>query len=170
MGIENFFEIAIRNVYENKGYVAAMDGSILYRVKQMRPYLTVAGKFPYKSVDNEADTFAACNYMCMLAAGIQGDYDEIRAKNDWEGSFAMYSNDVKGMNISGVKLETAIGYLSDGMPFAAKKGNRYVLVVSYNDDFIRYYDPIEDKEIKELRYQFQMSVNENGNEFYTYVK
>ena len=169
-GYEYSIGKAIRNVYENKGYVAAMDGSILYRVKQMRPYLTVAGKFPYKSVDNEADTFAACNYMCMLAAGIQGDYDEIRAKNDWEGSFAMYSNDVKGMNISGVKLETAIGYLSDGMPFAAKKGNRYVLVVSYNDDFIRYYDPIEDKEIKELRYQFQMSVNENGNEFYTYVK
>lgn len=161
---------AIRNVYENRGYVVSIDGSTMYRVKQMRPYLTVAGTFAYKAVDNEADSFAACNYMCILSAGVQADYDEVRSKNDWVGSFAMYSNDVKGVNLSGVKLETAIGFLSDGKPFAAKMGNRYVLVVSYNDDYIRYYDPIEDKEVKELKYVFQMSVNEKDNEFYSYVK
>ncbi|MBR6402683.1 MAG: hypothetical protein IKS48_04810 [Eubacterium sp.] len=170
IGYEYSIGKAIRNVYENQGYVVSMDGNVLYRLKQMRPYRTVAQTFPYKAVDNETDTFAACNYMCMLAAGIQGDYDEIRAKNDWEGSFAMYSDNVKGMNISGVKLDTAIGYLSDGMPFAAKLGDYYVLVVSYNDDFIRYYDPLQDKEVKTQRHVFQVGVNKKGNEFYTYEK
>ncbi|MCR5104937.1 MAG: hypothetical protein K6B68_10865 [Eubacterium sp.] len=161
---------AVRYVYDEGGFVVNTNGDTMYMVKQMRPYLTVAGSFPYKAVDNEADTLAACNYMCILAAGISADYDEVRSKGNWEESFEMYSSDVRGINISGVKMDTAIGYLSDGSPFAARIGDRYVLVVSYNDDYIRYYDPIEDKEIKLERYRFQMQVNEKDNEFYTFVR
>ena len=104
------------------------------------------------------------------AAGLSGNYDDIRAKGSWEESFEMYSDTVRGINLSGVKMDTAIGYLADGCPFAAKIENKFVLVVSFNDDYIRYYDPIEGKEEKVLRYRFQMKCNENDNEFYTFVK
>ena len=161
---------AINNVYENGGFVVDAYGATLYNDKIVRPYLTVAGTFPYKAVDNAGDSFAACNYMCMLAAGLNADYDEVRTKNNWIESFEMYGDGARGINISGVKLDTAIGYLSDGCPFAAKIPECYVLVVSYNDDFIRYYDPMQDEEVRIQRYAFQLKCEDQENEFYTYVK
>ena len=161
---------AVRQVYDDGGYVVDADGTILYMEKVSKPYLTVAGTFEYKKADTDAESFAACNYMCMLAAGLDADYDEVRTRNNWVRNFAEAGDEVKGINLSGVKLETAIGYLSDGSPFAARISDRYVLVVSYNDDFIRYYDPIEDQEVRLQRYLFQLKVNDEGNEFYTYVK
>lgn len=161
---------AITQVYDDGGYVVDANGAVLYMKKISKPYLTVAGTFDYKAVDTDEETFAACNYMCMKAAGIDADYDTVRSRNNWIKNFDEAGTDVKGVNISGVKLETAIGYLSDGSPFAARFSDRYVLVISYNDDFIRYYDPIEDKEVRLMRYLFQLKVNEQGNEFYTYVK
>ena len=161
---------AIKQVYDVGGYVVDADGGVLYMQKNSKPYLTVAGTFEYKAVDTDEDTYAACNYMCMLAAGLDADYDTVRSRNDWVKNFDEAGDEVKGINISGVKLETAIGYLSDGSPFAARFSDRYVLVISYNDDYIRYYDPIEDEEVRLMRYLFQLKVNEQGNEFYTYVK
>ena len=130
----------------------------------------MAGTFDYKAVDQADDTLAACNYMCLLSAGVAADYDEVRSLNNWEDSFNKYSSDARGINISGVKLDTAIGYLSDGYPFAAKIEDRFVLVVSYNDDYIRYYDPTIDDEVRIERYRFQLKVNEYSNVLYTYYK
>lgn len=161
---------AVQQVYETGGFVVDGYGDVIYRERQSRPYLTVAGTFEYKAVEDEASSFAACNYMCILASGMNANYDEVRSKNDWEDSFYMYGNEVRGINISGVKLDTAIGYLSDGSPFAAKIADRYVLVVSYNADFVRYYDPIDDEEVRIQRYAFQLKCEDQGNEFYTYIK
>ncbi len=169
-GISSSAGKAIRQVSDEGGYVVDANGATLYRMRQSKPYLTVAGTFEYKSVDRDEDSFAACNYMCAISAGLPADYDEIRTINNWEESFRKYGNEVRGINISGVKMNTAIGYLSDGYPFAARIGDRYVLVVSYNDDFIRYYDPVEDQEVRLMRYLFQLKVNDKGNEFYTYYK
>ncbi len=169
-GVSDSVGKAINNVYENGGFVVDAYGATLYNDKIVRPYLTVAGTFPYKAVDNAGDSFAACNYMCMLAAGLNADYDEVRTKNNWIESFEMYGDGARGINISGVKLDTAIGYLSDGCPFAAKIPEGYVLVVSYNDDFIRYYDPMQDEEVRIQRYAFQLKCEDQENEFYTYVK
>ena len=154
-GVSTSVGKAVQQVYEDGGYVVDSYGATLYREKQMRPYLTVAGTFDYKAVDQPEDTLAACNYMCLLAAGIDADYDEVRTLNSWEGSFLEYGKDARGVNLSGVKMDTAIGYLSDGFPFAARYEDRFVLVVSYNDDFIRFYDPIADTEVREQRYLFQ---------------
>lgn len=161
---------AVQQVYEDGGFVVDLSGSTLYRERQSRPYLTVAGTFEYKAVDRDEDTLAACNYMCTLAAGLDSDYDEVRSRNDWAESFRMYESDYKGINISGVSLDTAVGYLSDGYPFAARLSDRYVLVVSYNDDFIRYYDPLEDQEVRLQRYAFQLKCEDQNNEFYTFYR
>ena len=161
---------AINDVYDNGGFVVDGKGSIMYRDKIIRPYLTVAGTFNYKSVDSADDSFAACNYMCLLAAGVAADYDEVRTTANFVESFEMYDSTAKGINISGVLLDTAIGYLSDGSPFVAKIEDGYVLVVSYNDDFIRYYDPMQDKEVKVQRYEFLLDCEDQGNEFYTFVR
>ncbi|SEP82171.1 hypothetical protein SAMN02910369_00663 [Lachnospiraceae bacterium NE2001] len=169
-GVSTSVGKAVQQVYEDGGYVVDSYGSTLYREKQMKPYLTVAGTFDYKAVDQPEDTLAACNYMCLLAAGIDADYDEVRSLNSWEGSFLQYGKEARGVNLSGVKMDTAIGYLSDGFPFAARYEDRFVLVVSYNDDFIRFYDPIADTEVRQQRYLFQLKVNEHSNEFYTYYK
>ena len=169
-GVSDSVGKAINDVYDNGGFVVDAYGAVLYRDKISRPYLTVAGTFNYKSVDDVKDTFAACNYMCLLAAGVNANYDEVRSKNNWIESFEMYGTGARGINISGVTLDTAIGYLSDGCPFAAKIPDGYVLVVSYNDDFVRYYDPIKDEEVRLQRYAFQLRCEDQDNEFYTFVK
>ena len=121
-------------------------------------------------MEEEAETFAACNYMCILASGLNPDYEEVREAGDWGKAFSLYSEEIMGVNISGVKLDTAVGYLSKGCPFAARIEDKYVLVVSYNADFIRYYDPIEGEEKRVQRYAFQLKCDAAGNEFYSYVK
>lgn len=169
-GVADSVGKAINDVYDNGGFVVDAYGALMYRDKIIRPYLTVAGTFNYKAVESAEDSFAACNYMCLLAAGVNADYEEVKSTANFVKSFEMYDSQAKGINISGILLDTAIGYLSDGSPFVAKIEDGYVLVVSYNDDFIRYYDPMQDKEVKVQRYLFLLDCEDQGNEFYTYVK
>ncbi|MCR5213967.1 MAG: hypothetical protein K6E10_06095 [Eubacterium sp.] len=170
MGISYSVGKAVQQVHDNGGFVVNASGRMLYSEKTSRPYLTVAGTFDYKSVESEADTFAACNYMCILASGLYADYEEVKAAASWSESFKLYSDEVMGINLTGVSLDTAIGYLSDGCPFAAKLEDKYVLVVSYNSDFIRYYNPVSGEEERVNRNTFQRKCQDAGNEFYTYVK
>ncbi len=170
VGISYSVGKAVQQVYENGGFVVNAAGRMLYSEKTSKPYLTVAGTFEYKPVEDEADTFAACNYMCVLASGLYADYEQVKAAGNWSKAFSQYSDEVMGINLSGVTLDTAVGYLSDGCPFAARIDDMYVLVVSYNSDFIRYYDPIAGEEKRVSRYAFELKCEAAGNEFYTYVK
>lgn len=160
----------VQMVSANGGFVADSTGRVIYREKQSLPYLTVVGSFDYKPVDDAADSLAACKYMCARASGLPADYNDVRATGTWAEAFELYGDEVRGINISGVSLNKAISFLSDGAPFAAKLGDRYVLVVSYNSEYIRYYDPVQDTEVKKARYLFDVDMENNGYEFYTYVK
>ena len=64
----------------------------------------------------------------------------------------------------------AIGFLSDGAAFITKLEDRYVLVISYNADYIRYYDPIAGEEVRVGRRGFRDTVRKSGNEIYTWMK
>ena len=170
VGVSYSVGSAVQQVANDGGFVVDGYGYTLYRRKISSPYLTVAGTFEYKSADTDEETFGACAYMSLLAAGATADYDEVRGKRNWTEIFNEYAVGARGINISGVSLDTAIGYLSDGSPFVARLSDRYVLVVSYNSDFIRYYDPIEGEEVRVQRYAFQVWCENQNNEFYTFIK
>ena len=63
-----------------------------------------------------------------------------------------------------------LGNLSDGIPVISKiDDGRYVLIVSYNDEDIRYYDPVENKEIVVSREEYTDMMMVCQNVSYTYV-
>ena len=176
MGIYEYAGTAVRMAVENRGYVVLRDGSTLYRRRTGAPYLTVADKVKYQKAESGADGYAACLTMALQMAGVETPYDTVKQElearhGDWDGTFDELSKGtVKGLNLSGADLDTALLFLGDGIPFATRYRGRYVFVVSFNADAIRYYDPILGEEVRVDRFTFRNGVVDEGNEFYTYVK
>ena len=167
----------VRDAVTLRGTVRTLDGSVLYRLRTGVPYLTVADQVDYIKADEAgADGYAECLSMCLQKAGVSATRDQVKqiAKSgtgSWEKAFADFSGGtVRGLNLSGADLETAILYLGDGIPFATKLEDRYVLVVSFNSDAIRFYDPIRGYEIRPDRNDFRRRVVASGNEFYLYAE
>ena len=62
-------------------------------------------------------------------------------------------------------------FANRGIPVISRiSDDRYVLIVSYNEADIRYYDPVEDKEIVVSRDEYTDMMLQWHNESYTYVE
>ena len=165
---------AIASVTENGGFVVDSAGNVIYREKEVKAFFTVAGTFDYSAADEGAgldETLYRCEYMALLQAGITADYYDVEGRKDWNNLVdEMSGGTVKGLNLSGADLDVAVGFLSDGASFITRLEDRYVLVISYNADFIRYYDPIAGEEVRVGRRSFRDAVRKAGNEIYTWMK
>ena len=109
--------------------------------------------------------------MSMRCAGIDtGGFDNPAAtKTGYVETIAEHTDAIEGLNISGATVDAAINFLSDGIPFTAKMPDgRYVLVISYNANYIRYYDPVKGDEVRTTRYSFTEDVKDAGEEIYVY--
>lgn len=158
---------AIRRANDEGGYVVK-SGQPLYRKREAAAYNTVAGTFTYEEAGNDAESYRACLVMALRSAGMQVDAADLSPEENWEEAFAVRSNTVRGLNFSGADLDTGVLFLGEGSPFVVRLGARYVLVVSYNDTHIRYYDPVEKEEIRVPRDEFKKNAEQSGNEFYTW--
>ena len=77
----------------------------------------------------------------------------------------------QGIDVTGLSLDMLLGYVSSGIPVISRiSDGRYVLIVSYNEADIRYYDPVEDKEIFVSRDEYTDMMLQWHNESYTYVE
>lgn len=163
---------AIKKAQEIGGTVSDSSGRTVYDGKDPLSYHTIAGRFRYVSAASEEESYVSCLEASMNAAGLSyiGSGISIEPESDWEDTFTDISGgNVSGLNISGISLDTAMYYISEGSPVTAKADGRYVLIVSYNNKYIRYYDPVKGEEEKVSRKTFTKSVQESGNELYTYV-
>ena len=166
----------VRDAVTIRGSVKLLDGSVLYRIRTGAPYLTVADQVEYVPAEEGEDGYVSCLIMSLQMAGVSSDRETVNSilregtAGSWERAFNEISGGtVRGLNLSGANLETALLYLGDGIPFAVRLEDRYVLVVSFNQDAIRYYDPIRNYEIRTARSDFRRKVADSGNEFYLYV-
>lgn len=163
---------AINYTDKHEGVVVAADGTAIYRKSKPIQYFTVAGKFSYFDGGGLDGSYVACLKMGLSAAGYQiiENQDELSRETNWEDEFALVSGGYTyGIAAYGITVERALEYLSNGYPFAAKIDDRYVMVVSFNQRFIRYYDPVEKQEVKVGRRSFAETVAANGNEIYTFI-
>ncbi len=167
--------VTIREAVEQHGFVVLSDGSTIYRRRTGAPYLTVADSVNYVKAEDGDDGYAACLAMALQMAGTETGYEAAKAalednNGNWDRAFEELSKgERRGLNLSGADLDTAVLFLGDGVPFATHLNGKYVFVVSFNSDAIRYYDPIIDSEVRVDRITFQNNVIRAGNEFYTYV-
>jgi hypothetical protein len=44
------------------------------------------------------------------------------------------------------------------------------LIVSYNSEAVRYYDPVLDEEVRVSRKEYEASMSKGNNELYSYVQ
>ncbi|MCR5368726.1 hypothetical protein [Eubacterium sp.] len=157
----------------NGGVVISGDnGSVVCGISKSDPFNTVAEDVEYIPCQSDGESLAVCALMSMKYAGadISGvDLNTISEKGFVDG-INENNEIINGLNISGADLDTAISFLSNGKPFAVKiEEGRFVLVVSYNDEAIRYYDPVQDKEVKLSRSSFEKEVDAAGREIYVYM-
>jgi hypothetical protein len=107
--------------------------------------------------------------MTLTYQGITLDYEELSAyDNPVEALTAL--GKYEAADISGISLDMLLSYVSDGIPVISRiDDGRYVLVVSYNSEAVRYYDPVIDDEVRVSRQEYESSMEKGNNELYTYI-
>lgn len=160
----------ILRVQETSGVVIDNNGKTIFRQITGKGYNTVADQIKETMGSGVGESLMACAYMCLEFSGSEATYDEIRIMTDWNLAFEQYSTKV-GVNISGITLDSALYFLDRDIPFAAQLSDgRFVLVISYNDSSIRYYDPVEGAQVKVDRDVFSDDISINKNTMYTFAK
>ncbi len=163
---------AILYSVQHEGVVVTSEGQTIYRKSKPIQYYTVAGKFSYYDGSGLEGSYIACIKMALSAAGypLMENQSELNIDTDWEEKINEATDgQVTGITAYGISTETGLEYLSKGYPFAARLDDRYVMVVSFNQRFIRYYDPVKKEEVKVGRKTFLEDVQRNGNEIYTFI-
>lgn len=151
------------------GQVVDSKGNTIYRSIAADSYNTVADQLYEVPCNNIDDSLLTCAYICMDYAGNRVELEEVLACDGWEDAFEKHTLGV-GINISGIDLSTALYFLDRDIPFAACiDDGRYVLVISYNEAAVRYYDPGIDEEVRVYRDEFEESLSKQGNTMYTYT-
>lgn len=151
------------------GQVVDSNGNTIYRSIEANSYNTVADQLYEVPCDNIEDSLLTCAYICMEYEDNRVELNDVLACKGWEDAFATHTLGV-GINISGIDLSTALYFLDRDIPFAACiNDGRYVLVISYNEAYVRYYDPVDDEEVRILRDEFEEALSKQGNTMYTYT-
>ncbi|MBO5388052.1 MAG: hypothetical protein J6A59_07935 [Lachnospiraceae bacterium] len=151
------------------GQVVDSKGNTIYRSIEANSYNTVADQLYEVPCDSKEDSLLTCAYICMDYEGNRVELADVLACDGWESAFETHTLGV-GINISGIDLSTALYFLDRDIPFAACiDDGRYVLVISYNEAAIRYYDPVLDEEVRVYRDEFEESLSKQGNTMYTYT-
>jgi len=151
------------------GQVVDSKGNTIYRSIEANTYNTVADQLYEVPCNNKEESLLTCAYICMDYSGNRVELADVLACDSWEHAFETHTLGV-GINISGIDLSTALYFLDRDIPFAACiDDGRYVLVISYNEAAVRYYDPVIDEEVRVYRDEFEESLSKQGNTMYTYT-
>ena len=162
---------AIAKVNEAKnGLVVDFNGNTIYRNIEATSFNTVADSIKEVKCKKAKKSLMTCAYMCINYMGETPELKDVLACESWEAAFEQFTDGV-GMNISGVDLDTALYFLDRDIPFAARiEKGQYVLVISYNDTHVRYFDPTKNEEIKVKRKTFSDKMSKFGNTMYTFTE
>lgn len=172
LGLSKIYDVAgdaINYAESVAGIVVSSDGEVIYRKMESQEYNTIAAGIFHHSTGIVDASLADCLYMVLNYQGVQVTEDEIKQYSD-PVTVLNTLGKKKGINVTGLSLDMLLGYVSDGIPVISRiDDGRYVLIVSYNDEDVRYYDPVENKEIVVSREEYIDMMVVCQNESYTYV-
>lgn len=141
--IDAFTNVADAIVCADNAMGAVMDSS--YKIIWER-----GGKYLRNSINNykqiptsgSVDSIGACIAMTLDFNGVSVNAEEISAMS--ESIYDILSTKYKGntYNLTGCNLDQALYYVSAGVPVIGLKGsNQAVLLVGYDEYYVKYYDP-----------------------------
>ena len=172
LGLSKIYDVAgdaINYAESVAGIVVSSDGEVIYRKMESQEYNTIAARIFHHSTGTVDASLMDCLHMVLTYEGAQVTEDDIKQYDDPVSALNALGKK-QGIDVTGLSLDMLLGYVSDGIPVISKiDDGRYVLIVSYNDEDIRYYDPVENKEIVVSREEYTDMMMACQNVSYTYV-
>lgn len=174
LGLEGIYETAgeaINGAIAVSGIVVSNNGEIVYRQSESQEYNTIASAISHYSSQDVDASLQDCIYMMLLYQGVTDiSYDDVSLYSDPVEALTELGK-YTGADVSGISLDLVFGYVSDGIPVISRiDDGRYVLIISYNSEAIRYYDPVLDDEVRTSRTSYEASMAIWDSELYTYIK
>ena len=173
LGLAKIYDVAgdaINYAISVSGIVVSSDGEVIYRQTESQEYNTIAAGIFHRSTGTVDASLQDCLYMVLRYQGVQVDEDQLGTYDDPVTALNELGKR-QGIDITGLSLDMVLGYVSAGIPVISMiDDGRYVLVVSYNDADVRYYDPVENKEIVVSREEYTDMMVKCHNVLYTYVE
>ena len=173
LGLSKIYDVAgdaINYAVSVSGIVVSSEGEVIYRQAESQEYNTIASGIFHRSTGSVDASLGDCLYMVLTYQGVQVTEDDIAQYTDPVEALNSLGKR-QGIDVTGLSLDMLLGYVSSGIPVISRiSDGRYVLIVSYNEADIRYYDPVEDKEIVVSRDEYTDMMLQWHNESYTYVE
>ncbi len=159
---------AVLAAYEESGRALDRKGRCIWKISGLLEYAEVTEGLQKVTCDSSQESLQKCVEMIL-----QYERAEIPETMDMTGN----PDDIlkrylgrTGINLVGCDVDIALFYLCQGAPVIAKlDGSTYVLIISYNETTIRYYNPVTGEEVREGRYVMENIFAEQGNQFFTYI-
>ena len=172
LGLSKIYDVAgdaINYAASVAGIVVSSEGEVIYRQSESQEYNTIAAGIFHHSSGSVDGSLTDCLYMVLTYEGVAvTEQDIAQYSSAMDALNGLGKKD--GIDITGLSLDMILGYVSDGIPVISRiDDGRYVLVVSYNDADIRYYDPVVDEEIVVSREEYDTMMSACRYEAYTYV-
>ena len=175
LGLTGIYEKAgdaINRATQIAGIVVSKDGEIVYRQSEMQAYNTIASSIYHQSSGSVDASLWDCVYMTLIYEGVTDlTYEDMKASGTDPVQVLTELGKYPGADISGISLDLVFGYISNGIPVISRiNDGRYVMVVSYNSEAVRYYDPVLDTEVRVSRKEYEAAMSQGNNELYSYVQ
>ena len=157
--------------------VAEQGGGVVVNYHQM--YLWEKGiaqnygkssNIPLIKAENKNETDIACILMMAKAEGIDISYNKIKkmSGSTYDKLYKVF--DRRAVNYSGCKIDDIVYVISKGRSFMAeRKDGTFVVVMSYNQTDLRYYDPLSGKSVKTNRKKLESEFKQAGSVYYGYA-
>ena len=157
--------------------VAKQGGGVVVNYHQM--YLWEKGvaqnygkgsNIPMIKAENKDETDIACILMMARSEGIKISYDKIKkmSGSTYDKLFKVFNK--RAVNYSDCSIDDLVYAISKGRSFMAQRKNgTYVLVMSYNQTDLRYYDPTNGKSVKANRKKLESEFKQAGSVYYGYA-
>ena len=129
-----------------------------------------ASNVPMIKAKSKDETDIACILMMARADGIKISYDKIKkmSGSTYEKLFKVFNK--RAVNYSDCSMDDIVYVISKGRSFMAQRKNgTYVLVMSYNQTDLRYYDPLNGKSVKTNRKKLESEFKQAGSVYYGYA-
>lgn len=169
-GVYSNMKDAVSEAKQGGGVVVNYNQLYLWEKGIAKSYGKVAN-IPMVKAKAKDETDIACIKMMVDSEGKDVSYDKIKKMKGDTFDKLFQAFDRQAVNYSECSLEDVLYSISKGRSVIAKRKNgTYVLLMSYNAQKLRYFDPLKGKSIQGNRSSMEKELKQAGSVFYSYAK
>ena len=169
-GIYSNMKDAVKEAKQGGGVVVNYNQLYLWEKGIAKSYGKVAN-IPMIKAKEKDETDIACIKMMADSEGKDISYDKIRRIKGTVFDKLFETFDKQAANYSDCSLEDVLYSISKGRSVMAKRKNgTYILLMSYNQTKLRYFDPVKGKSVQGDRSSLEKEFKQAGSIFYSYAK